>query len=104
MSVARMERERTEKNNLRCRLPEWGLHRFLFFRQKEVKKMIIERQFYGARELSRLTGISENYIRRGIKDGTVPGFYSGSWFRVDAKAYLEQISQQHEGGAINGTK
>ncbi len=66
--------------------------------------MDIERQFYGARTLSRLTGISEGYIRRGIKAGTVPGYYSGSWFRVDAKAYLSQLSKQSKGGANFDTK
>ena len=66
--------------------------------------MVLERQFYGARSLSKLTGISENFIRRGIEAGTVPGFYSGSWFRIDAKAFLEQLSRQNVGGISIDTK
>ena len=43
---------------------------------------------------SQIYGIPENKIRKDIKRGLAPGFYSGTWFHVDVEAYLEKLVQQ----------
>ena len=48
-------------------------------------------QFQTIREFSRRGIKSEKAIRREIANGTVPGFWSGNRFIIDAEAYITQI-------------
>lgn len=50
--------------------------------------------FMSVRELSRASGISEAYIRKGIKDGSIPVIWSGSKANVNVRLFLEQLDQE----------
>lgn len=53
--------------------------------------MNINYKFLGPKAFARLGIKSEREVRREIAAGTVPGFYSGNRFRIDAEAYISQI-------------
>lgn len=55
-----------------------------------------QKRFFSANEMHRQFGIPVTMIRREIKAGLVPGFYSGSWFHIDGPAYLEILSKRTE--------
>ena len=52
-------------------------------------------RFKSIRKFSAAYGVPENLIRREVKQGIAPGFYSGSWFYIDAPAYLELLSARN---------
>lgn len=58
--------------------------------EKEVKR------YYSVNEMNKRFGIPVTMMRREIKAGCVPGFYSGSWFHIDSTAYLEILSRRTE--------
>ena len=47
-------------------------------------------------EASRVTGLSQFFLRRGCKDGTVPHVMSGTTYMVNVPALLRQL------GAVGG--
>ena len=47
--------------------------------------------FLPTRKAVRLTGISEQEIRRRIHAGTVPGIPVGSRFLIDVTAFIDQL-------------
>ena len=53
--------------------------------------MAAVRKFLSPHQVSQIYGIPENKIRKDIKRGVAPGFYSGTWFHVDVEAYLEKL-------------
>ena len=53
------------------------------------------KRYYSANEFSRTFGIPLNLIRREIKLNITPGFYSGTWFYIDAPRYLEMLSNRN---------
>ena len=60
------------------------------------------RKFLSPHQVSQIYGIPENKIRKDIKRGLAPGFYSGTWFHVDVEAYLEELVHQGESAPENG--
>ena len=54
------------------------------------------RKFLSPHRLSQQYGIPENKIRKDIKRGIAPGFYSGTWFHVDVDAYIELLTGQKQ--------
>lgn len=40
-------------------------------------------------------GVPEQMIRKEVRRGIVPGFFSGTWFHVDSPAYLEILSARN---------
>ena len=55
-----------------------------------------QKRFLSVNELNRAYGIPITMTRRRIKQGLVPGFYSGTWFHVDVPAYLEMLKRESE--------
>ena len=52
-------------------------------------------RFKSIKRFSRDNGVPENLIRKEVRQKLVPGFYSGSWFYIDAPAYLEMLSARN---------
>lgn len=50
--------------------------------------MDTSKRYYSPNEMNKKFGIPITMIRREIKLGIVPGFYSGTWFHIDGPAYL----------------
>ena len=48
-------------------------------------------------EACRNTGLSQYYLRRGCKDGTVPHIKSGTVYLVDVPALLEKLRREATG-------
>lgn len=49
------------------------------------------------RQSAQVTGLGESYIRKGVKNKTIPGFYvagEGSKFMVNVPLLLEQLDIQ----------
>lgn len=57
--------------------------------------MTVQKRYPSPNEFSRTYGIPIVFIRREIKKGVVPGFYSGTWFHIDALRYLEILSNRN---------
>ncbi len=53
------------------------------------------KKFMSPHRLSQQYGIPENKIRKDIKRGVAPGFYSGTWFHVDVEAYIGLLTQKN---------
>ena len=53
------------------------------------------KKFLSPRKLSQLYGIPETMIRRDIKRGLVPGFYSGTWFHIDVDSYIDLLTKKN---------
>ena len=53
------------------------------------------KRYFSVTEMNKIYGIPVTMMRRGIKQGIVPGFRSGTWFHIDGPAYLEMLSQQN---------
>ena len=51
-------------------------------------------------EASRVTGLSQFFLRRGCKDGTVPHVMSGTTYMVNVPALLRQLDADG-GEAVN---
>lgn len=59
--------------------------------------------FVKIREAAEITGLSQYFIRRGCRDGTIPCITSGSTFYVNMQAFLrilEVSEKQRERGEI----
>ena len=54
-------------------------------------------QFAAPARAAVITGIPENTIRRFIKQGVCPGFYTGSRFMVNIPALREWLNNQTAG-------
>ena len=54
-------------------------------------------QFAAPARAAIITGIPENTIRRFIKQGVCPGFYTGSRFMVNIPALSEWLNNQTAG-------
>ena len=55
------------------------------------------RTYMSIRQAAQVTGLGESYIRKGVKNKTVPGFYvagEGSKFMVNVPLLLEQLDMQ----------
>ena len=63
--------------------------------------MAAVRKFLSPHQVSQIYGIPENKIRKDIKRGLAPGFYSGTWFPVDVEAYLEKLVYQGDSAPEN---
>lgn len=64
------------------------------------EKMTFEkdcRTYMSIRQSAQVTGLGESYIRKGVKNKTIPGFYvagEGSKFMVNVPLLLEQLDIQ----------
>jgi len=54
-------------------------------------------RFQSIRETRRSTGIPECYLRKLVKEGKAPGFYSGKKFLVNVPALLAQLERENQG-------
>ena len=52
--------------------------------------------FQSIRETSRITGLSQKYIRTGCKNGTIPHIMVGVDYRVNVPLFLEQLDLESE--------
>lgn len=52
-------------------------------------------------DASRSTGLSQSFLRRGCKAGTVPHIQSGNKYMVDVPTLLQQLRAQMNGSAAN---
>jgi hypothetical protein len=48
--------------------------------------------YHSIRETARITGLSEYMIRSRLKDGRVPGVYSGKKFLVNVPSLLSMVA------------
>ena len=55
-----------------------------------------QKRYYSVNEMNKQFGVPVTMMRREIKAGRVPGFYSGSWYHIDGPAYLEILSGRTE--------
>lgn len=55
----------------------------------EAKKMFLK-----TRPLSRLTGVSESYIRRGLRDGTIPYIRVGRDFLIPVQPFIDRLDDE----------
>ncbi len=73
--------------------------------QKILKKMeekdVMEKRFMSIRETSRFTGISECYLRKGIRENTIPHFMSGCKALINVPLFLESMDEQSR-RSVNG--
>lgn len=51
-------------------------------------------RFQSIPETRRSTGLSEYYLRKLVKEGKVPGTYSGKKFLVNVPALLAQLERE----------
>lgn len=55
-----------------------------------------QRTYMSIRETAKLTGLGESFVRKGVKNKTVPGFYvagEGSKFMVNVPMLLKQLEK-----------
>lgn len=55
-----------------------------------------QKRYYSVNEMNKQFGVPVTMMRREIKAGRVPGFFSGTWFHIDGQAYLEILSKRTE--------
>ena len=48
-----------------------------------------------------LTGLSAGFVRKGVRNGSIPHIKVGSDYRVNMPLWLEQLNQQSEGRCNN---
>lgn len=46
----------------------------------------------------RITGLSQHYLRRGCRDGTIPHQMSGNTYYIDVPLLLEQLRESERRG------
>ena len=71
-------------------------------RGKEVSAMEKEKRFMSIRETARYTGISEAFIRKGVRDHTIPHFMSGNKALINVPLFIEIIDEQSRRAISNG--
>lgn len=54
----------------------------------------MEGKYCSAKVFARNTGLSEKFVRDQIHSGKVPGFYSGTAFKINADEYLRLLKQK----------
>ena len=64
-----------------------------------------EKRFYTIRETMRLTGLSEGFLRSGVKSGRVPHVMSGNRALINVPLLLTQLDavslgDLHAGGEV----
>ena len=58
--------------------------------------------FCSIKQAAKRGPVPECRLRAWVKDGRVPGFYSGTWFYVDYEAFINQIKADCRGaGTVN---
>lgn len=62
--------------------------------------MTNELRFMSIREFAELGILPEYAIRRAVKSGSVPGFYTGRKFLINERAFLDQLSQIGRQGEV----
>lgn len=50
--------------------------------------------FMKPRPLARATGISESFIRRGLRDGTIPHIRAGRDYLIAVQPFMEMLEKQ----------
>lgn len=58
------------------------------------KQYDLSRQFQTIADAARTTGLSQYFIRRGCRDGSVPHIKSGNKFMVNVPLLIEQMDRQ----------
>lgn len=56
--------------------------------------------YMSIRQAAQATGLGESYIRKGVKERMIPGFYvagQGSKFMVNVPLLLDQLEKQSQG-------
>lgn len=53
----------------------------------------MEKRFQTIREFSRNTGIGETRVRQWVKQGLVPGWYSGSRYYCDYETSMNNLNE-----------
>lgn len=56
--------------------------------------------YMSIRQAAQATGLGESYIRKGVKQNLIPGFYvagQGSKFMVNVPLLLDQLEKQSKG-------
>jgi len=56
--------------------------------------------FQSVKETCRSLGVSQFYLRNGIKDGTVPHIRSGNKILINVPKLLDALNRESEGGTI----
>ena len=69
---------------------------FSFFMKGNAKMEIEPKKYLSANKLSKVYGIPNNMIRKDIRTGEAPGFFSGSWFYIDVPAYLMVLNKRRK--------
>lgn len=52
--------------------------------------------FVTVRQASRVTGLSERFLRRLVREGLCPGIYSGNRFLVDTEMLMQKLRSDAE--------
>ena len=52
----------------------------------------------------RITGLSQSFLRSGIKNGTIPHIVSGSAYYINVPRLLEQLDRQSMGTVEGGDR
>lgn len=58
----------------------------------------INAPFQKIKDASKTTGLSQYYLRKGCKDGSIPHIVSGYIYYVNVPALLGKMNQESEGG------
>ena len=56
--------------------------------------MIQGKRFLSVRETARATGLGEAYIRRGLKQGTIPHLMTGKKVLVNVPMLVQRLEEQ----------
>ena len=57
-----------------------------------------EKIYYSISEAATITGLSQKYIRSGLKDGTIPHIKSGNKNLINVPLWLKQLDCECGGG------
>lgn len=55
-----------------------------------------ETVYHSIRETARITGLAEHNLRNRLKDGRLPGLYSGRKFLVNVPSLLKLVALEEE--------
>ncbi len=56
--------------------------------------MANEKMFTSIRETARITGISEHFIRKGVRNNTIPYIMSGKKYMVNLSRFIELVEEE----------
>ena len=54
----------------------------------------MEKVFMSVRETARATGLGETFLRRGLKQGTIPHVMTGSKALINVRLLMERLEEQ----------